>query len=182
MWLACTRRGYGFFDGRGAHRVSWELATGEAPGKAVVCHSCDTPGCVNPDHLWLGTHADNVRDKKRKMRHSFGERSGTATISAEDVVRMRNLSRVGWRNQEIALAFGIPQATASAAITGKTWAHVPGPVPPQRGERHHQAKLSDAEVAEIRGRHSSGEQQVSLAREFGVSKSLVSQIVRGLVR
>lgn len=51
-----------------AHRIMWEIHNGEIPDGMIVCHSCDTPGCVRPSHLWLGTHKDNSDDKIRKGR------------------------------------------------------------------------------------------------------------------
>jgi hypothetical protein len=78
LWSACVdEHGYGSFvrlqeDGshrlEGAHRVAWELTHGPIPDGLRVCHHCDTPPCVRPDHLFLGTQADNMADMQRKGR------------------------------------------------------------------------------------------------------------------
>lgn len=71
---ATTHNGYGSFtvDGRGvrAHRYSWRLHYGDDPGRMLVCHTCDNPKCVRPDHLFLGTTVQNERDKVAKGRHN----------------------------------------------------------------------------------------------------------------
>lgn len=69
-------KGYGYFQigsaSYRAHRVAYELETGNCPGSLLVCHSCDNPSCVNPRHLWLGTTQDNIDDKMAKGRWSNG--------------------------------------------------------------------------------------------------------------
>lgn len=81
-WMAgCSNDGYGGIrneNGRSsrAHRIAWRLTQGEIPEGMIVCHKCDNPKCCNPDHLFLGTTLDNVRDKWRKGRGPSGDRHG----------------------------------------------------------------------------------------------------------
>lgn len=76
LWEGATiRSGYGRHNingvQMGAHRASWIIHNGDIPDGMHVCHKCDTPPCVNPDHLFLGTHADNMRDMQAKERGLF---------------------------------------------------------------------------------------------------------------
>jgi len=89
-WEGCkSKSGYGQFGVRGdnsyfvsryTHRVSWELYRGEIPKGLCVLHRCDNPSCVNPEHLFLGTHKDNTQDMVEKGRHLEGNRSSSEKL------------------------------------------------------------------------------------------------------
>lgn len=109
---------------RYAHRVSWELAHGPIPVGLFVCHRCDTPACVNPAHLFLGTAADNSADMRRKGRSLLGERHPRSTVTADDVRAVRSCAGEGWRPAEIARYFDISLVVVRQVVAGKTWRHV----------------------------------------------------------
>lgn len=76
LWSDIDDNRYGQFRGMAAHRVSYELFREEIPDGMFVCHHCDVPRCVNPDHLFLGTQKDNMQDKVSKGRHLVTEAAG----------------------------------------------------------------------------------------------------------
>ncbi len=136
-------RGYGFIGAPGggknllAHRVSWELHNGAIPQGRYVLHRCDNPRCVRPDHLFLGTHADNMADRQAKGRQAQGDGQGQ---------RLH------------------PEAYA-AAHAGRKWQPHPAPDSLARGDRHwskthpervargegkSQSKFTDDQIREIR--------------------------------
>ena len=83
-WTACKgRRDYGlFYNGKKlvvAHRFAWEITNGPIPDGLFVCHQCDNTKCVRPDHLWLGTHEQNMTDRNDKGRSASGERHVSRT-------------------------------------------------------------------------------------------------------
>jgi hypothetical protein len=119
-----NKQGYGVISvGQGknpekyqAHRVAYEVFVGEIPNGLFVCHKCDNTKCVNPDHLFLGTHTDNMRDMINKGRRyiTYGERSGLCKLTTEQVLKIRKDTRLG---TIIAKEYGVTKSTISMIRT-----------------------------------------------------------------
>lgn len=107
-----------------AHRLSYAMFNGDIPPGMVVCHKCDNPGCVNPDHLFVGTTQDNTRDMVNKRRHVFGEKSPRAKLTDSSVRLARELRKAGVGLRKLARYFGVAHPVLYNAITGKKWSHV----------------------------------------------------------
>ena len=105
---------------RKAHRVSWEHENGPIPDGMAVCHKCDTPACVNPDHLFLGTIADNNHDMIRKGRMAVGDAHGQAKLSREQILKMLSL-RGQMTQRAIAQIFDINPSHVSRLFSGQAW-------------------------------------------------------------
>jgi len=78
-----------------ANRISYLAFNGELPPELLVCHSCDNKECVNPEHLWLGTHLENMRDMVSKGRGNSGEKNAGSKLTESQVEEMRELSETG---------------------------------------------------------------------------------------
>lgn len=101
-----------------AHRMSWELSNGKIPDGMIVCHRCDEPKCVNPDHLFLGTPADNSSDMVRKNRQASGTSHGSAKLNWESVfkIRMSNDSI-----SSLSRRFGVSRVTIRRVKNKESW-------------------------------------------------------------
>lgn len=121
----CFRAGGKHGKHMGAHRAAWEIFKGEIPKGMHVLHRCDVPSCVNPDHLFLGTHKENMDDRAAKgrlrVRPMFGEKNGNAKLTLEKVEQMRLARADGQSVRLIAEKFGVGVMAARNAIVGKTW-------------------------------------------------------------
>jgi len=124
-----------------AHRFSYQLHYGSIPEGMLVCHTCDTPACVNPAHLWLGTHTDNAHDRDHKGRqvphygdengarlhpetHVRGERSPNAKLALEQVKQIRARYKRGPTansSPKLAAEYGVSHRTILRIVTGKGW-------------------------------------------------------------
>ncbi len=110
-----------------AHRVSYFLYNGIFEESLCVCHSCDNPKCVNPKHLFLGTHADNNRDmyEKDRQRPAFGTDHFRSKLSEEDVLEIRKLYKKGdYTHRSLAKKFKVHKTTVTFILTGRTWKHL----------------------------------------------------------
>lgn len=111
-----------------AHRISFQLFKGVAPGKLFVCHKCDTPACVNPDHLFLGTQADNMIDMQRKGRGNGPKTVGEdhhRAILTDDLVRAIRADRdSGLGYKRIAKRRSLTWGAVLGVVTNRTWRHV----------------------------------------------------------
>ena len=110
-----------------AHRVSWVINKGPIPIGMNVCHHCDNPICVNPNHLFLGTTLDNIRDKMQKGRHRChrGESHANAKLTAVEVQEIRRLYATGEYYQKIlAKMFGVSDGHISEIVSRHVWESV----------------------------------------------------------
>lgn len=143
--------GYGRFFGIFTHRIAYYLSTGKDPGINLVCHKCDNPACCNPNHLFLGTQADNIADKVSKGRQAKGEgspsllhpearprgeehwthrrpelvkrgeRCNLAKLPLEAIRSIRSLYLSGETSPNIALRYGISRQQVWRIVTRKNW-------------------------------------------------------------
>lgn len=129
-WMFGNRNVHNMFllEGKniGAHRASWILHKGNIPKGLCICHHCDNPGCINPDHLFLGTYQDNMQDMIKKGRGNApkGEKTRTCKLKERDVLKMRELKKQNISYKKIADIFGVGSTTAFFAIKGITWKHI----------------------------------------------------------
>ncbi len=126
-WQGCKNaKGYGMFWLKGktlkSHRAAWMLKNGEIPADMCVCHRCDNPACVNVDHFFLGTKADNNADTHAKGRgrggSCFGERNGKAKLTVNQVMDIRCATGT---KTEIAKRFGISRSNVFRIKAGQLW-------------------------------------------------------------
>jgi hypothetical protein len=113
---------------RATHRISWEIHNGAIPVGMCVLHRCDTPACVRPDHLFLGTDADNAADRKIKGRNGDrrGEANGKSTkLTSEQVRAIRQRFATGLISQgRLAKEYGVNQTAISFIVLRRTWTNI----------------------------------------------------------
>lgn len=107
------------------HRVAWELTYGPIPDELQVCHKCDVRNCVRPDHLFLGTNDDNIRDMHSKNRHVYGARQHMAKLDDDKVRNIRELYEQGnISKKQLAERFGVSATSIDDVVKFKSWKHV----------------------------------------------------------
>lgn len=130
IWIASKKYdGYGYFSINGkthmAHRVAYKLFYGEIPNSLHVCHKCDNPSCVNPFHLFLGSHDTNMKDMTKKGRQIKGERQHSAKLKTEEILEIRKLySSQQMTQRQLANKFGVAQNIVSRIVNYLIWKHI----------------------------------------------------------
>lgn len=131
-WLASNKGGYGTFCFRNkqisAHRFSFVITHGDIIGDKHVLHTCDTPSCCNPKHLFLGTHLDNMEDRNVKGRAKGGslkgEKNKRSRFKTEDILNIRKMAKEGYKQKHIAKEYNTAQAVISNIVNKKYWKHI----------------------------------------------------------
>jgi hypothetical protein len=159
MWSGLkSKEGYGrfYFERRRffAHRISWFWHFGAIPDEVLICHTCDQPSCVRPDHLWVGNDTANIADRHRKGRTASGDRHGSrihpervprgerngsvtcpesrprgegcylSKLIDNDIREIRRLSASGLSYPSIAVRYNVTPENIGAIVRRRTWRHV----------------------------------------------------------
>lgn len=128
-WTKTLDHGYGVFCCHGgwtvAHRWLWEFTYGKIEDPALVlCHKCDNRKCVNLDHLFLGTRAENNADMVSKSRHAQGSQNNVSKLTEEQVLEIYELTKSGTPRKELSEKFNISINVISSVVNGRSWKHL----------------------------------------------------------
>ena len=132
-WTLSKRRGYGRFNyiingkvvAKPVHRVSYEVYFGSIPNELKVLHKCDNRCCFNPDHLWLGTTAENNHDMCQKGRQAKGEKLPFSKFTAKDIIAIKtNYNQITNSSYKLARNYHVAPSTIQRIINGKTWKQI----------------------------------------------------------
>ena len=160
------------------HRYIWEECFGNIPQKMCVCHKCDNPGCINPEHLFLGTIQENNIDKIKKGRQIRGEKIGAAKLKKTNVIQIRKEYVLGLSQKELSKKYNVHKSTIHGIVTMKTWKHLHGygckdvdnKNRYKRGEEKIEAKLTSKQVLEMREKYGKSRNVTlrEVAKEYGL--------------
>lgn len=171
-------------------RLYYTYVNGPIPDGMLVCHTCDNPLCVNPEHLFLGTPRDNNHDMitKGRLKPPKGEGHHATSLTVEDVVRIRETYAQGNVTQyELADQYNVTVGAINCMVLGLTWKDVGGPrterghinPPPKRGEESPNAILTETQVREIRTLYAAGGISFKrLGQKYGINATSVFKIVK----
>lgn len=128
IWIAGTDKdGYGVFNNNGyakAHRFAYEITFGEIPKNKIICHHCDNPSCVNPNHIYLGTYKSNARDRqsRNRGRDQYGVKNSMAILNWSKVRKIRAMWQSGnYTQKAIAEYFNVSRGCITGIIHNVNW-------------------------------------------------------------
>lgn len=163
-----------------AHRLAWELTNGPIPDNLFVCHKCDNPVCCRPDHLFLGTHADNMADMVAKGRARKGSDVYVSKLEEIDIPIIRELHAQGAKVPSIARKYNVKSNAIRRIIEGKTWKHIVSDVGitvlPDEECRY---GMTETLVANIRADFATGMLSYNqLAKKYNISLGTIHDVVK----
>jgi hypothetical protein len=130
-WNGCVNSyGYGVFGFERKSiqcpRIAYYLAFGEFDSNLCVCHKCDNRLCLNPDHLFLGTKAENNADRalKKRNRDQRGTKNEVVKLTEEEVIKIRKLYETGLSQSKIGEMFGVSQTNVGFIVRRERWSHI----------------------------------------------------------
>ena len=106
------------------HRLAWQLAKGPIPNGLFLLHHCDVRQCMNLEHLFLGTQADNMADMQSKGRGAKGEINGNSRLTIGQAKEIRHRTIKGESQRKLAREFNVGKSTVARVINGRTWTHI----------------------------------------------------------
>ena len=109
-----------------AHRLSYKIHNGQIPDNMQVLHTCDDRGCVNPEHLYLGTNHDNIMDRVKRNRKGdvSGEKNGLSKLNKKQILEIRERYKNGENQHSIGKQYGVCKATIYYIVNELTWKHI----------------------------------------------------------
>lgn len=171
-------------------RLYYTYAIGPIPRGMFVCHTCDNPLCVNPDHLFLGNARDNNLDMlgKGRAKPPKGEKHHTTKFNVAQIIDIRELYAMGSYNQyQLARIYHVTVQTINNIVRGKTWKDVDGPItntghvnpPSKSGEDSPNAILTEENIREIRSLYAAGGISFKkIGDRYGVNATHIYRIVK----
>lgn len=188
-WIYGNNKRYGLIAVEGkaksAHKFSYELHKGEVPRGLFVCHTCDVKQCVNPDHLYAGTHEDNNQDivdrgrqaknsgRVVKTRSPYRYRNGKALSKPHREQMKAEYASGKYTQMQLAARYRISQGTVSATIRNAT--NMGSGKTGKRHSQNYRRKLSKEQLQEMVKMYGSGMTQVEIAKQFGCTQAHVSR-------
>jgi len=193
IWTGCKSiRGYGTFNNTvvgkivRAHRFSYELFYGIIPNNLIICHDCDNPPCVNPNHLKTATPKINMEDCKNRNRNVKGSALWSAKLNEEDVedIIFGALNQIYTSAKQVTSIYNISRTELCYLFSKKAWVHITDRFSKDELIKAQyalnvNATLTPDDVNDIRNRLQNGETQKNIANYYGIQQTAISRIKLG---